>query len=236
MAGDWQFERLTTHLLADSGALLFKADINSVDAGVFARGGLWLVDAQNLEPLAIEGEPAVGLGPGEFFTDLRPYVISDNGEVGFTSTVTSGALGFWIGTPGNLELIAITGQPAPGADSDEILTHISGIRLNSAGHVLLRGHTGTARGAWLRDRDGEFHRLFFGGDEFVFDDSHVGVIHGPGGGTRLNNNGQVMTTLTFTDDTRGVFMWELVPEPGSGFLVLIGVLALGATRRRESRS
>src|SRR5687767_10762588 len=71
--------------------------------------------------VALSGQPAPGAN-GVAFRFFHPPAISDNGVVTFFGGINqvvspndNYASGIWMGTPGNLGLLALTGQPAPGA-------------------------------------------------------------------------------------------------------------------------
>src|SRR5688500_13539844 len=73
-------------------------------------------------PVALTGRDAPGAA-GEQFRSFSPPVINNNGVVTLFGTTTqllrpnsNYANGIWTGTPGNLSLLALEGQAAPGAD------------------------------------------------------------------------------------------------------------------------
>ncbi len=82
--------------------------------------GLWSGQAGSLALAARTGDPAPGAGSDARFSDIGSAVVNRNGVVAFRAQIagagvdSSNDTGIWWGVPGNLQLIAREGDPAPG--------------------------------------------------------------------------------------------------------------------------
>ena len=124
--------------------------------------------------------------------------------------------------------------------------------LNNEGQAAFRGFlTGPGEdnntaGIWAENLQGVLTLIARGGDLLDADDgpgtdfrtinnlslSSASDAYGPVNG--FNDLGQLAFTASFTDGTSGVFVSNLVavPEPACWVLMVVGVLGLGASRRR----
>ena len=80
----------------------------------------WTACAEvSIEPVALYGWPALGLGNSARFTLFNCFSLADDERVAFTANSTDASFhnveGLWAGLPGSLNLIAYAGEPAPGA-------------------------------------------------------------------------------------------------------------------------
>ena len=80
----------------------------------------WTARAEfSIQPVALYGWPAPGLGNGARFTLFRCFSLADDERVAFTASTTDASFhnaeGLWAGLPSSLNLIAYTGESAPGA-------------------------------------------------------------------------------------------------------------------------
>jgi hypothetical protein len=140
----------------DLGHVAFRADLSGA-VGPASDTALWYGAPGNLQLLAREGQAGPG---GITYGDLNGMnfpVLSPGGKVAFLSDVIGPALGgrgaLIAGDPGNLRLVARTGQAAPGAGTAyrDIMGGLTTPRINDAGQVLF--------GASLEDGD---RALFLG--------------------------------------------------------------------------
>lgn len=98
--------------------------------------------AYAVEPVAITGEPAPGTGGLSFscFPDYWFARLNETGIVAIKSATLYGGYcvdntGLWVGTPGNLQLLAQAGDTAPGTIGQEFLYLSNGWTMNAWGEV-----------------------------------------------------------------------------------------------------
>ncbi len=114
------FQYLWSPVVNTRGDTLFSGTIN--DGAL--HEALWVASGSSLAILARQGDPAPGTAAS--FDTLGPYsyptntVLSDSGLAIFESTLTGPGIsssnnhGIWAGRPGDVHLVARTGDPAPG--------------------------------------------------------------------------------------------------------------------------
>lgn len=112
------FLEFTATRLNEAGDLAVRA--GTVDGELY-RGGIWVGPVGSLSLLAALGDPA----PGTAGRALRPLWLGAFDDLGGASfyaetTLADGSVGYetgiWTGTPGLLEPVVITGDPAPGTN------------------------------------------------------------------------------------------------------------------------
>ena len=98
-------------LLNNAGQLLINA---RVSGGNFDQAnGLWLGSEGNLQLLARTNTPISG--SAQMIRDINrsSVVLSDNGKAAFLGTATNNKTAMWYGSPGNLVIAAMEGNPVP---------------------------------------------------------------------------------------------------------------------------
>ncbi len=135
------FQGLT---VSGDGRIAFKGTLTGPGVNELNDFGIWATDAGGeLRLVAREGQPAPGAGSpwrhgsnGQVFSDP---VWSDDGRLAFRAR-TIGARGVWTwdATDG-VALVALTGEPAPGAPQDWILSNLIAPVWEVEGSLLIRG-------------------------------------------------------------------------------------------------
>ena len=121
-----------------SGQIAFAADLNG------PLGGIFQVSGGAVSNVALSGLPAPGLSTPFFEFNTAP-AIGNNGIVTFSATTgVSGNLGpsgIWSGLAGSLQLVAATGQNAPGTPSGVTFSTVSQVApsTNHNGQLAFRG-------------------------------------------------------------------------------------------------
>ncbi len=104
---------------------------------------VWLQDTTGHSRfVAREGDSAPGMPPGTFFNEDFWYLNPNSaGDVVFTGNLSGsmpGGRGIWAERNGTLNLVAGTGQPAPGLSGLQFRTVEVGL-INDAGHIAVYG-------------------------------------------------------------------------------------------------
>lgn len=136
-------------VLNDMGQIVFRGEARQSDPSEPQYSGYWSVSSESgRELVVISGTPAPGAGSGVTFRDfITASAFNNAGEVAFLAAVTGGQIvdfvndrGIWFDSGGSeLELIALEGNPAPGAAAGENFSSIGTPVLNSAGQVAFWG-------------------------------------------------------------------------------------------------
>jgi hypothetical protein len=164
-----------------------------------------------------------------------------------TGVTSANDFGVWVGAPGDVQLLARNGDPAPGTAPGVHFASVSG-QLNGNGLALVHGiiegpgvgfaneqvlYAGRPGSLFLVARTGQ---PFDVGDGVMKTIAQNGLLfYGSGGedGNYLgfNDSGQLAFLATFTDGTQGIFI-ATVPEPSSKLAVAAGGALLMGRRRR----
>jgi hypothetical protein len=204
--------------------------------------------------VARAGDPAPGGLTYSFIIDIdeyRPPAISGAGEVVFNSGGPV-ASGLFAGTPGNVRLVARSGQHAANAPPGLDVQRLDGTgtyTINSRGQVAFLDYSDTTPtghlGLYVADPDGSLTLLaavgypfdLGPGDSRTVSDIRFGLEGTATGGEdgrpfAFNDAGQVAFALRFTDGTSAVVL-TTVPEPCP--IAAVGLAALALFRRRTGR-
>lgn len=236
-------------------AVAFRATLSG--AGVTAQNdkGVWL-DLPDSPHLVARAGDVAPESAGANFADFSRPLVNGNNAVAFSARLAGPSVngtndsGAWVEDAGMLQLIARESDAAPGLDAifGETLEVYA---MNAIGQTILES---TLMGAmvtpendhalWVYDQSGDLRLVLREGDVVEVEPGDLRVVSGYGltpfrsGGQDgnkeiLNDAGQLVLTLAFTDGSSGVFI-TTVPEPGP--LALCGfVIALWTRRRRGVR-
>jgi hypothetical protein len=223
-------------MLNKAGEMALLGDLRVGPGGVTSADDdvIWIFDREgHARVIAREGDPAPGAPDGAIYSDLRHVSLNNAGQLAFNGTLAIGPGGvvageeqaIWgPGPDGELTMLVRDGDPVPGLPAD---VRFSGVSyppdLNSRGDIVFEAswEEGTGDVAEYRDgifaidAQGEAHSLLRWGqvvelapgdertvDQFQFGDSPSTTT----GQRALNDRGQLVATVRFTDYSEGVFM------------------------------
>jgi hypothetical protein len=149
-----------------------------------------------------------------------------------------------VGTPGDIQLVALRGNAAPGAGGSTF-DYIDRIALNNSGQAALTAYLNDGRiGIWAQDKLGILHLIAMDGELLEFAPGDMRTIAGvsalgsygnnDGSPIMFNDRGQIVFSANFTDGTSGVFVSNLVAVPEPSALVLMA-MAVASNFVRRSR-
>ena len=219
------------------------------------RIGMWSTRSGELELVFRLGDQAPGTDPEVRFLDLQSPVMNSAGSVAFNAVVTGPNIksenetGIWsegLAGPGNLELVARSGDLAPDTEPDVVFANFLDPVINAAGQVAFQAvlsgpnvseQQGNLRGLWAQDRQGNLELIAREGDtlqigsgdfrtiDFLLFASVVGDEEGRPSG--LNDRGQIAFHARFTDGSGGVFVSNAVavPEPATTILIICALFS-----------
>jgi hypothetical protein len=244
-----------------SGQVAFEAGLAGGDTTTANNSGIWLGSSPStLTLVARKNDPAPGTG--DTFSFLNNPLTNSAGQVAFTANILTGGsvttandTGLWVGAPGSLNLLARTGNQAPGTISGDTFATIGSPTLNSTGAAAFIGtiagtdaSAGTNTALWA-GAPGNLQLIARTGSLFDVDPadpgtdlrtvSLIGLDTGSGGSdgweSSYNSAGTLAFSLEFTDGSSGVFTAMLpVPEPGTFALFAGGVLLISRKRIRRA--
>jgi hypothetical protein len=237
----------------DAGDVAYLGSLEGGGSAIFAPDS-----AGGTRVLVRTGDPAPGTAGAEFsFPDDialgadGSMVIEGQLTVGVGGTTTFSDSGLW-GTAGYgpLQRIAREGDQPAGLVAGSTFGANPRWELNGSGEVIISGTytapgEGTGDGLWHHDlysgvtslllRKGDVVEVAPGDLRTITFLSALGrAAGGQDGRTQAwNDAGQIAATLTFSDNTRGVFRLS-VPEPatGAGAAAFAALVALRRSRRR----
>lgn len=104
---------------------------------------IYSVTTGNLELVASGGVQAPNAAPGQNFEGFGVPVINESGKIAFAASlknigITNGLDSIYLDSAGNLELIALTGEQAPGTTQGTIFERFLGPLISDTGQVTFR--------------------------------------------------------------------------------------------------
>ena len=227
--------------LNQAGAVIFRASL--IDGGGALHTGIAAGPIASPVVVARQGDPAPGAPGGVLYgeTNSAPS-LNDDGMIAFQSLLQGSGVTFannnaiFAGMPGSLDMIARSGEPAPGfAGANYSALNIP--VLNNAGQLAYRafltgpGITSANDGVlYLYDPDlGPIPLVREGMTISV--EGTLRTVAGDGinfqlfgaSSTGFNKLGRAAVLLAFTDGSAGVFAVS-IPEPGAAMLLVKGLL------------
>jgi hypothetical protein len=222
--------------LNEHGQVAFATDV--LRAG--SNQGAWAVlvgSADDPRVAAMDGMHPPGTPAGTTFNYLVSRVLIDaSGRAAFYGGISGPgrAGGIWRGTADALELVAYTGEAAPGMPDGVVFDGLGEPVISPSGLIAFNGYTTAGDGIWAGEpgalvsivRTGDL--LDVGGGDL----RQVSLAELAREGA-LNDAGQLVFRAQFTDGGSGVFL-AIVPEPTAvGVIATAGIV--GCIRRKRER-
>jgi len=219
----------------------------------------------SLQLVAMHGQQAPGAPAGQTFDSFiagggrAPILINHSGVTAFIASLSgstpdhSNPNGLFLGTPGNLRLIARTGDVAPGTDGLHYAFDYSGLNpmsLNAQGEIAFisplgvegGGQAGT--GLFVADSSGLVQLVMrtntvinvpgSGTHTLSLLSTALGSGNEDGGQSFFNDNGQIVFAGFFQDSSSALFIAS-APEPGSVAMIGAAGAWIVLLRRRQRR-
>jgi hypothetical protein len=139
-----RFGELSMPDFNDSGEVAISAGLIGIGVGGSNDTGIW-GGADSVALLLREGSAAPGTPAGVNFQGSIATRLNNAGQVAVLSflgglgVTTANNEGIWIGTPGNLNLVARRGNAAAGAAPGVVFSDVYGFTLNDVGQVAFGG-------------------------------------------------------------------------------------------------
>jgi hypothetical protein len=253
-------ETFSSLVINNQGRMAFRA--NAIQAGgsipTPAGMGIWSNAAGSLALVAKVGDQAAGAPAGVSFLSLGNPLMSNSGQVVFTSSVAGSGvdstndIGVWIQRGSQLELVAREGAHAPGLPDGVVFTGFSNVSMNDAGQVAFQATLRTAsvpishQGIWATDPNGVLRLVVLSGDTYELSPGNPlrlgagltflgGSSGSDGRPSAFNARGEIAFAAVFFGGVEALFVAAAVPEPASPLLIALAVVTLGPARRRRFR-
>jgi hypothetical protein len=249
LADGVRFISFNRPVLNDAGAVAFVA----------TTGGGWTLYSNvsgDLTLIANTGQQVPGLPPGVTFAEFSSWqfpILNDIGHLVFRARLLGGGIdnqSLWLARDGALELVARTGEHAPGTPDGVLFQahfgeYYSMPFLNDADQIAFRStlvgigiDSTNDEGIWASDRSGVLQLIARSGDVLEVAPGDFRTISSleleradstntprPNNSTALNELGQLVFVARFTDGSSGIFVSNAVavPEPSTIALLLLGL-------------
>jgi len=235
--GGWNTPRIN-----DKGDVLFASTLDD------GTRGIWTGSRGNLNLVARTGDAAPGLNGAQydFFFDLG---LNEKGDVTYRADTAPGdddSFAIYAGRPNHPDLVAATGQHAPGTEDGVDFGYLTDPVINKDGQVAFFGYlTGENSrgpndyGIFATGHNGDLRLIARYGDEFevapgdirtIVALSHAGVF-----GTHIlsfNADSDLVFLAKFSDGSEGIFTATVLPEPSAVIALILGASGVLALRRR----
>ncbi|WP_442484806.1 DUF7453 family protein [Aeoliella sp. SH292] len=230
------------------------------EEGWFISGsqGLWTNRSGDLALLVQRGDTAPGTAD-EKFARIGGSLINSQGQIVFACSLESETgnfederWGIWTEGPNGFELVALEGEPVPGAATGVVYRGLGQFAINGSGDIIFGASFGTPdswprelEGGWLvRESEGQLEMLLSTGDEIEVSPGDFRTVDRMGarlesGGEdgraiAFNDDGALAFYAYFTDNSVGVFTAQLagnaIPEPSGLLLLALGTCGVIAAR------
>ena len=214
--------------------------------------GIWVGDEDGVEPLALRGKAAPGMGGNVFGGFAGINRVNDHGDTAFVGRVDylEGArYGIWVGQPGHVEKVIAEGDPLPGTPDRLVRLPFPNPHLSDRGDVAFLGLRTNepyldngGDGIWAGG-PGHLSLIAERGDVVELDDGLEKTIdrlffpyHYRGGrmASTFSDGNELLYQARFTDGTYALLVSTVhTPEP-SGALLLCAIGAAASLRRRRT--
>jgi formylglycine-generating enzyme required for sulfatase activity len=245
------FAEFNSPVINNAGSVAFQAALASGPGG----GGdtIWSNASGSLRMIARVGQPAPGAPDGMLYGGIRNWdfpLLNNAGHTVFRAELIDAAAaihgqGIWLEREGHVQLIARTGQHAPGTPHD-LTFRVFGEGsydydampyLNDADQIAFRAliygngvDATNDQGIWASDRTGVLQLIARSGDllevapgdfrtisALRLGSGYIESIPRPANASPFNDFGQVAFTATFTDGSSGVFVSNAVAHVPADF-------------------
>jgi hypothetical protein len=232
-AGGDTFQQFTVPTINAAGAVALTATLTQTQGE-----GIWLGPPGALQAAVRTGAPAPGTTgsfSGFFFPGSGEYTpLNDRNEVAFVARESdgqSGASGIWAGPAGSLELVALSGRPAPGAGGSFAGFGVSPPAINNRGQVAFHASTQLGiPGIWAAS-PGALGLVALAGQSAPLGAGSPGAHFSQFGSLILNDAGEIAFHALLEADDGSFSGWSYWVNDPSGGLRLIaregGLLDLG---------
>ncbi|HUN80899.1 MAG TPA: choice-of-anchor tandem repeat NxxGxxAF-containing protein [Phycisphaerae bacterium] len=245
--------------LNNHGAIAFRGVLTGPDVTPQNNVGIWRNQGNTMSLVARSADAAAGV-PSAVFSDFGTPLINGQDKIAFSgrlagaSVTTDNDSGLWVDNAGALQLIARESDPALGLGKGIFFGDGLGIfAMNALGQIVIDAPlsgsavtTANDRGLWVDDpliglklvlSKGEQVEIHPGDFRTISDYVLPFAASGGQDGRKevLNDSGQLVVDLTFTDGTTGIFVTD-VPEPSVGIYILLLIVCGVRSPRRMPRS
>ena len=238
-----------TVALNATGDMVFSAALLG-ENGVALGEGIWMNpnNTATIRLVAKTGDKAPGTPAGVNYDLVTSPVMNNSGVIAFSGSVSGPGVDqtnnfvIFAGAVGSVQLIGREATTFPEGFG------LSGeLALNDLGQVAFVGIDADAnRSLWTFIPDQGMSLIAQAGTLFDVDDGpgtdlreieeigfRTGSAAEDGLGTGLSANGDIAFELTFTNNTSGIFVAHLIPEPSTAVLLLAGLGMVGMRRQRR---
>jgi hypothetical protein len=239
--------------ITDSGAVIVHAQLSGPGVTTSNDDALYVGEMGSLKLAAREGSQAPGVPVGATFGEVISPASTNGSDIVFRALLSGGGfggvdMGIWAGPSDDLELRAVTRRSIPGTNL-RFRLFSADPTINAQGDVAffgqLQGSDVSAENddsLWVVDTSGYLNLIAREGDEFDVGGGELRIISGfadstldgpdpAGGRILLNDAGQVVFQLNFTDGSTGIFM-ATIPEPLSLAVFVVPIAVLSRRLRR----
>lgn len=210
-----------------AGTVAFWANVRGDGISSSNRRCLWWREVgESLELVARLGDPAAGFSSGATYTGLyapTTYIapLSDTDEVAFlggtNDPIFGGTYAIWSGVPGNLVVVAMQGEWAPGMDCETTFSDFGPPSIDSSGNVVFYATTSAGDGIWF-GKEGRLSLIAAVGRPFDDELLPVTLAFLPestgtdGRRAVVNGDGYVLFVASFDDDTSAIIRAQASPR------------------------
>ena len=233
------YSSLSGPVINASGQVAFPANLT----GGSATNGIFAGTVGALQPIALQGSAAPA---GGIYSTLSGPALNASGQLAFFATLTGGSStqGIFSGTSGSLQTDALQGLLAPGGNGAIYSSLLGPTLFNDVGEVVFSANL-SGTGVVPSNNLGLYAGLPGGVVEIVRKGDAIDFGNGSGlhtvsnifaAGGVLNNSGDIVYSLAFTDGTTGIFTSTIpVPEPSTLALTSVALTGIWFRRRLAHR-
>ncbi len=233
--------------IGEEGEALFYAPYRQGNSP--SETGLWHYNGNDFKLVVQSGAQVPGLGPDTIFSpnpNLLVTAPNADGQFAFSIPLKIGSSfgsSVWRGTPDDIEMLLLSGSPAPGIDGgatfasfdDPALINERGQIVVHASYRTLTDPSTIKQGYWLVDLDGQAKLIATEGSLIALSQGDSRTIRQYGIqyiAPQYLSNSMFVFHAVFEDGTTALLGVSLIPEPTSIMLATSSLLAFALRRHR----